>query len=181
MEQLIVTPLKPFELILGKTIPFIIISQAQMILVIAFAILWFKIPLVGNAFWIPDFEEVVRKIADAVLYYNSHIDQVFIAGNHQGFHRVGLDSGGWSRMHRPKAQLHAANLFDLDDVYLFDGRRDVVVRSRSDSGDLFAEAAHDAHPARADDVNARQEPDDDNGCHNVKPDAAGAFTEEFRS
>jgi len=50
MEQLIVTPLKPFELILGKTIPFILISQAQMILVIAFAIMWFKIPMVGNAF-----------------------------------------------------------------------------------------------------------------------------------
>jgi ABC-2 type transport system permease protein len=50
MEQLIVTPLKPFELILGKTIPFIIISQAQMIVVIAFAILWFRIPMVGNAF-----------------------------------------------------------------------------------------------------------------------------------
>jgi len=50
MEQLIVTPLKPLELILGKTIPFIIIAQIQMILVIAFAILWFKIPIVGNAF-----------------------------------------------------------------------------------------------------------------------------------
>ena len=50
MEQLIVTPLRPFELILGKTIPFIIISQAQMVLVIVFAILWFKIPMVGNAF-----------------------------------------------------------------------------------------------------------------------------------
>jgi ABC-2 type transport system permease protein len=50
MEQLIVTPLKPFELILGKTIPFIIISQAQMMMVIAFAILWFRIPMVGNAF-----------------------------------------------------------------------------------------------------------------------------------
>jgi len=50
MEQLIVTPLKPFELILGKTIPFIMIAQAQMIMVIVFAVLWFKIPLVGNAF-----------------------------------------------------------------------------------------------------------------------------------
>jgi ABC-2 type transport system permease protein len=37
-------------LILGKTIPFIIIAQGQMVMVIAFAILWFKIPLVGNAF-----------------------------------------------------------------------------------------------------------------------------------
>jgi ABC-2 type transport system permease protein len=50
MEQLIVTPLKPFELILGKTIPFIIVAQAQMVLVIVFAVLWFKIPMVGNAF-----------------------------------------------------------------------------------------------------------------------------------
>ena len=50
MEQLIVTPLKPYELILGKTIPFIIIAQAQMVMVIIFAILWFQIPMVGNAF-----------------------------------------------------------------------------------------------------------------------------------
>jgi ABC-2 type transport system permease protein len=49
MEQLIVTPLRAHELILGKTIPFIIIAQAQMILVIAFAVLWFRIPLVGSA------------------------------------------------------------------------------------------------------------------------------------
>ena len=48
MEQLIVTPLKAYELILGKTIPFIIVAQAQMMMVIVFAILWFKIPLVGS-------------------------------------------------------------------------------------------------------------------------------------
>jgi ABC-2 type transport system permease protein len=48
MEQLIVTPLKPIELILGKTIPFIIIAQAQMVMVIAFAVVWFKIPMVGS-------------------------------------------------------------------------------------------------------------------------------------
>jgi ABC-2 type transport system permease protein len=49
MEQLIVTPLKSFELILGKTIPFIIIAQAQMIMVIGFAMSWFGIPMAGNA------------------------------------------------------------------------------------------------------------------------------------
>ena len=48
MEQLIVTPLKPTELILGKTIPFIIIAQAQMVIVTAFAVFWFDIPLVGS-------------------------------------------------------------------------------------------------------------------------------------
>jgi len=49
MEQLIVTPLRPIELILGKTIPFILIAQSQMILVIVFAIAWFRIPMVGSA------------------------------------------------------------------------------------------------------------------------------------
>jgi ABC-2 type transport system permease protein len=49
MEQLIVTPLRPLELILGKTIPFILIAQAQMVMVIIFARLWFRIPMAGNA------------------------------------------------------------------------------------------------------------------------------------
>jgi ABC-2 type transport system permease protein len=50
MEQLIVTPLKPTEFILGKTIPFILIAQAQMVMVILFARLWFRIPMAGSAF-----------------------------------------------------------------------------------------------------------------------------------
>ncbi len=48
MEQLIVTPLRPLELILGKTIPFILIAQAQMVLVTLLAIFWFRIPLAGS-------------------------------------------------------------------------------------------------------------------------------------
>ncbi len=48
MEQLIVTPLKPTELILGKTIPFIIIAQVQMMMVTVFAVYWFDIPLIGS-------------------------------------------------------------------------------------------------------------------------------------
>lgn len=48
MEQLMVTPLRPFEMILGKSIPFVLISQAQMILVTIFAVFWFDIPLVGS-------------------------------------------------------------------------------------------------------------------------------------
>jgi len=49
MEQLIVTPMRPFELILGKTIPYILISIAQMVAVTLFAVFWFDIPIVGNA------------------------------------------------------------------------------------------------------------------------------------
>ncbi len=48
MEQLIVTPLTPAELILGKTIPFILIAQAQMMVVTVFAKFWFGIPIVGS-------------------------------------------------------------------------------------------------------------------------------------
>ncbi len=48
IEQLIVTPLTPFELILGKTIPYIIVAIAQMSMVITFAVFWFDVPLKGS-------------------------------------------------------------------------------------------------------------------------------------
>ena len=48
MEQLIVTPLKSYELICGKTIPYIIISLVQLAAVIAAAVFWFEIPLAGS-------------------------------------------------------------------------------------------------------------------------------------
>jgi ABC-2 type transport system permease protein len=48
MEQLIVTPLRPIELIAGKTIPYIVISVAQMVVVTIIAVLWFQIPLKGS-------------------------------------------------------------------------------------------------------------------------------------
>ena len=48
MEQLIVTPLKPIELIIGKTIPYTIIAIGQMVLVMLFALYWFDVPLAGS-------------------------------------------------------------------------------------------------------------------------------------
>jgi ABC-2 type transport system permease protein len=48
MEQLIVTPLKSYEFIIGKTIPYIILSLFQMMAVIPVAIYWFEIPLKGS-------------------------------------------------------------------------------------------------------------------------------------
>ena len=50
MEQLIVTPLKSYELITGKTIPYIIIALIQMSAIIVVAIYWFEIPLNGSIF-----------------------------------------------------------------------------------------------------------------------------------
>ncbi|MCX7816792.1 MAG: ABC transporter permease [Syntrophales bacterium] len=50
MEQLIVTPIKAYEIIIGKTIPYIIISLLQMIFVALFAIYWFDLPMRGSIF-----------------------------------------------------------------------------------------------------------------------------------
>lgn len=48
LEQLLVSPLKPGELILGKTLPFALIGLVDMGLVVTVALLWFRIPFRGN-------------------------------------------------------------------------------------------------------------------------------------
>ena len=48
LEQLMVTPIKPFELIIGKLIPFIIIGFIDVIIVLAIAYFWFGVPLRGS-------------------------------------------------------------------------------------------------------------------------------------
>jgi len=48
MEQLIVSPLKPLELIVGKLLPFAIISLVQITLITILGILWFHIPFRGS-------------------------------------------------------------------------------------------------------------------------------------
>ena len=53
MEQLMVTPLRPAELILGKTIPFAIIAFFDMVLVTVFGVLVFDIPINGSLALLP--------------------------------------------------------------------------------------------------------------------------------
>lgn len=48
LEQLLVSPLTPGELILGKTLPFALIGLVDLGLVTAVALLWFRIPFRGN-------------------------------------------------------------------------------------------------------------------------------------
>ncbi|MGQ9560393.1 MAG: ABC transporter permease [Candidatus Oleimicrobiaceae bacterium] len=48
LEQLNVTPIRPHELLLGKTIPFAVLGIAEVTLAIAVARLWYQIPLAGN-------------------------------------------------------------------------------------------------------------------------------------
>jgi ABC-2 type transport system permease protein len=48
LEQLLVSPIRPLELLLGKTIPFVIISLADVALVTLIAISWFAVPFKGS-------------------------------------------------------------------------------------------------------------------------------------
>jgi ABC-2 type transport system permease protein len=48
MEQILVTPIRPVELILGKTIPFALISYADVIGITVIGVLWFAVPVRGN-------------------------------------------------------------------------------------------------------------------------------------
>jgi ABC-2 type transport system permease protein len=48
LEQLMVSPLKPAELILGKTVPVVGIALVDLTLIASIAILWFGIPMRGS-------------------------------------------------------------------------------------------------------------------------------------
>ncbi|OGV96583.1 MAG: ABC transporter permease [Nitrospinae bacterium RIFCSPLOWO2_02_FULL_39_110] len=48
MEQLMVTPIRPVELILGKTLPFVIVGLADVVLITVAALLIFNIPFRGS-------------------------------------------------------------------------------------------------------------------------------------
>lgn len=52
LEQIIVTPIKPSQLIIGKTIPFIILGFIDVLVVTVVMVFWFGIPIRGNFFFL---------------------------------------------------------------------------------------------------------------------------------
>jgi ABC-2 type transport system permease protein len=48
MEQLIVSPIRPFELVSGKILPFAIIAIVQVTLITLVGVFWFHVPLRGS-------------------------------------------------------------------------------------------------------------------------------------
>lgn len=48
MEQILVTPIRPAEFILGKTLPFALIGMADVLLVSAVGTFWFEVPIRGS-------------------------------------------------------------------------------------------------------------------------------------
>ena len=51
IEQILVTPIRPLELMIGKIVPYVIIALLNMLTVIAIGIYWFGVPFQGN-FWL---------------------------------------------------------------------------------------------------------------------------------
>ncbi len=47
-DQLLVTPLRPVEILLGKALPGMLIGTAEATLILLIAVLWFRIPIVGS-------------------------------------------------------------------------------------------------------------------------------------
>jgi ABC-2 type transport system permease protein len=47
-DQLLVTPLHPFEILLGKALPGFVIGAAEASLIIMVAVFWFDVPLLGS-------------------------------------------------------------------------------------------------------------------------------------
>jgi ABC-2 type transport system permease protein len=48
LDQLLVSPLKKHELLIGKMIPFAVVGFIELVLAVAFAKAWYGIPIVGN-------------------------------------------------------------------------------------------------------------------------------------
>jgi ABC-2 type transport system permease protein len=48
MEQILVTPIRPTEFILGKTVPFALVGFFDVLAITAVGVLWFKIPIRGS-------------------------------------------------------------------------------------------------------------------------------------
>jgi ABC-2 type transport system permease protein len=48
LEQIMVTPVRPLEFVIGKAIPFFFVGLALVVLIAAIATLWFRVPFAGN-------------------------------------------------------------------------------------------------------------------------------------
>jgi ABC-2 type transport system permease protein len=47
-EQLLVTPFRPFEILIGKSVPALLIGLVEGSVIVAFSVFWFEIPLRGH-------------------------------------------------------------------------------------------------------------------------------------
>jgi len=50
MEQILVSPIRPFEVIAGKVLPYLILAFSVAMIVVTVGHFWFKVPFVGSVF-----------------------------------------------------------------------------------------------------------------------------------
>ncbi len=48
LEQLLATPARPFEMIIAKLIPGMLVAMLDMLMILGFGVFWFKVPFQGN-------------------------------------------------------------------------------------------------------------------------------------
>jgi ABC-2 type transport system permease protein len=51
IEQILVTPIRPIELMIGKIVPYVVIAMLNMLTVIGIGVFWFGVPFQGS-FWL---------------------------------------------------------------------------------------------------------------------------------
>jgi ABC-2 type transport system permease protein len=51
IEQILVTPIRPIELMIGKIVPYVIIAMLNMLTIIGIGVFWFGVPFQGS-FWL---------------------------------------------------------------------------------------------------------------------------------
>jgi ABC-2 type transport system permease protein len=49
MEQILVSPIRPFEVIAGKTLPYLVLAFSIAMMIVAVGHFWFKVPFAGSA------------------------------------------------------------------------------------------------------------------------------------
>lgn len=52
MEQILVSPIRPYEVVLGKAIPYLFLGFIIGLFIMIFGHLWFKVPMLGSWFWL---------------------------------------------------------------------------------------------------------------------------------
>jgi ABC-2 type transport system permease protein len=50
LEQIMVTPLRPWELVVGKTLPFALLGLLDVVMIALIGVFWFELPFRGNPF-----------------------------------------------------------------------------------------------------------------------------------
>ncbi len=50
LEQIMVTPIRSWELVVGKTLPFALLGLLDVVMIVLIGVFWFEVPLRGNPF-----------------------------------------------------------------------------------------------------------------------------------